>query len=52
MAQTAASIAPWADEVVVRPGPVSIEVLERLPDDDSCYELVATARSPWISRPT
>ena len=40
MARTAASIAPWADEVVEMPGPVTIEELERLSDDFCCYELV------------
>jgi Uma2 family endonuclease len=41
MARTTASIAPWADEVVDRPEPVSIEELERLSDEETgWYELV------------
>src|SRR5438874_6971386 len=41
MARTAASIAPWADEVVEQSGLVSLDELERLSDDSCCYELVA-----------
>ena len=40
MARAITSIAPWADEVVETPGPVSIEELERRSDDSCCYELV------------
>jgi Uma2 family endonuclease len=41
MARTTASIAPWADEVVDRPEPVSIEELERLSGEETgWYELV------------